>query len=118
MKGPLIRKGQFPGRPRQPVDVTMSRAAEPPTPDQALWVVIRNSAEALSFENYATFIEPIMCGTKSVPDNPLPFPDAEPYRLLKTATEVFMMAHCGVAIEPEETLLGETTLESAISSTL
>ena len=28
----------------------------------------------------------------------LPFPDAEPYRLLKVATEVFMMAHCGVVI--------------------
>ena len=45
-----------------PVQVTMNRAAVPPTADQALWVVIRNSAEALSFENYAEFIEPIMGG--------------------------------------------------------
>ena len=97
-----------------PTPVTMNRAAVPPTPDQALWVVIRNSAEALSFENYAEFIEPIMCGPKSASAQltkraqkefkrinrsvQLTFPDAEPYRLLKVATEVFMMANCGVVI--------------------
>jgi hypothetical protein len=94
------------------VQVTMDRAYVPPTADQALWVVIRNSANALGFERYADFIEPIMCGRRS----PLPtararsefprinretfltFPDTEPYRLLKVATEVFMMANCGVVI--------------------
>ena len=104
----------------------MRRAEVDPTPDQALWVVIRNSAEALSFGNYAAFIEPIMCG-----DGPpraqgrfdhlqskrqLPFPDAEPYRLLKVATEVFMMAHCGVVIgETDQNLdiTRATTFENA-----
>jgi hypothetical protein len=98
-----------------PVQVTMNRADVPPTPDQALWVVIRNSAEALSFENYADFIEPIMCGqgptqlpaarqqefTRINNRVNLTFPDAEPYRLLKVATEVFMMANCGVVIGPD-----------------
>ena len=102
-----------PPPPRPPLQVTMNRAAVPPTEDQALWVVIRNSAEALSFENYAAFIEPIMCGTKTPPLSSraltelarlnrtvqLTFPDAEPYRLLKVATEVFMMANCGVVID-------------------
>jgi hypothetical protein len=98
----------------------MNRADVPPTPDQALWVVIRNSAEALSFENYANFIEPVMCGQPSkLPtayaqkEYPhinrrinLTFPDAEPYRLLKVATEVFMMANCGVVIgqNPQESI--------------
>ncbi len=95
----------------------MNRADVPPTPDQALWVVIRNSAEALCFENYAAFVEPIMCGQEPTHRaNPrahrefarinsrvnLTFPDAEPYRLLKVATEVFMMANCGVVIGPDD----------------
>ena len=91
-----------PGRPA-PVQVTMRRAEVDPTPDQALWGVISNSADALGFDNYVAFIEPIMCGeraaTRAEPGSTtssaklrLPFPDAEPYRLLKVATEVFMMA--------------------------
>jgi len=95
---------QFDPRAAQPV--TMERANVPTTEDQALWVVIRNAAESLSFENYSAFIEPIMCGgqtgdpsTQNLVDRAtLPFPDAEPYRLLKVATEVFLMAHCGVVI--------------------
>ncbi|MFL5796905.1 MAG: hypothetical protein ACJ77A_03105 [Actinomycetota bacterium] len=104
------------GRPRQPVEVTMRRADVTPTPDQALWVVIRNSAEALAFENYAAFIEPIMCGSPPPraqgqfdhirAKRQLPFPDVEPYRLLKIATEVFMMAHCGVVIGESDDNLG------------
>jgi hypothetical protein len=90
----------------------MDRAYVPPTDDQALWVVIRNSTDALGFERYAEFIEPIM-GTgrprraaatyRTVdPRVRLTFPDAEPYRLLKVATEVFMMANTGVAIGARE----------------
>jgi hypothetical protein len=106
-----------PGRPA-PIQVTMRRAEVPPTPDQALWVVIRNSADALSFDNYAAFIEPIMCGqppprAKGRFDHvraklQLPFPDTEPYKLLKVATEVFMMANCGVVIGQNEDNLDTT----------
>jgi hypothetical protein len=94
------------------VQVTMDRAHVPATADQALWIVIRNSAEALSFEKYADFIEPIMCGNQPGRARntfnrinaqvQLTFPDAEPYRLLKVATEVFMMANCGVVIGEQE----------------
>ncbi|HEY7430562.1 MAG TPA: hypothetical protein VH641_07505 [Streptosporangiaceae bacterium] len=106
--------------------MTMHRAEVDPTPDQALWVVIRNSAEALSFENYAAFIEPIMCGLPPPraqgrfdhvsAKRQFPFPDAEPYRLLKVATEVFMMANCGVVIGQTPDNLDSTratTLEHA-----
>jgi hypothetical protein len=96
------------------VAVTLRRASAPPTPDQALWVAIRNATNALGFLNYSRFIEAVMC------DNPdaafsglegrglgrklrkvkrrtaLPFPNVDRYRLLKAATEVFMMTHCGV----------------------
>jgi hypothetical protein len=105
----------------------MNRADVPPTPDQALWVVIRNSAEALSFENYATFIEPIMGGSqppragkrfaKLKEAVQLTFPDAEPYRLLKVASEVFMMASCGVIIDEDAAGdVGATSLQKAAGS--
>ncbi len=90
--------------------VTMRRAYVPPTTDQTLWVVIRKTADQLSFDNYWKFIEPIMCGDTTKPQTgqaqtlsakrSLPFPDVEPYRLLKIATEVFMMAFCGCVIDP------------------
>jgi hypothetical protein len=110
----------------------MQRAFVPPTTDQMLWVIIRKSADSLAFDKYWKFIEPIMCGDPDdVPawqaDTPagrsrtaaselrksrsLPFPDIEPYRLLKVATEVFMMAHCGCVPGPITQLLGTRTLE-------
>jgi hypothetical protein len=99
----------------------MQRAYVPPTSDQMLWVVIRKSADGLSFSNYMNFIEPIMCGDPDNvnpdddtqfgrrmkaagalrPNRTLPFPDIEPYRLLKVATEVFMMAFCGCVVDPK-----------------
>jgi hypothetical protein len=104
------RAGESDSPPR--VQATMDRSFVPDTPDQPLWVVIRNSTNALSFDRYASFIEPIMGGH---PPNRavntfyevdrqvrLAFPDAEPYRLLKVATEVFMMANCGVVIGGRE----------------
>src|SRR5690348_15423552 len=84
-----------------PVAVTLQRSGIVPTADQALWRVIRTSAESLGFENYVKFIEPIMGGEEThrvksqvgrvLAQRRLPFPDVEPYRLLKVATEVFMM---------------------------
>src|ERR1700744_6134808 len=79
--------------PPAQVQAKMDRSFVPDTPDQALWVVIRNSTNALSYEKYAAFIEPIMgfkppqraVSTFNAINNRvrLPFPDAEPYRLLE-----------------------------------
>ena len=113
--------------PNRATPVAMQRAQVPETPDQALWVVIRNSTEALSFERYADFIEPIMGGSRgqelSAAANAsfrtlskrrgLSFPDTEPYRLLKVATEVFMMANCGVVFAPDAGRdLGESAFDA------
>jgi hypothetical protein len=99
-----------PGQPTS-VSVAMQRTAKPRTEDQALWVVIRNSSEAISFANYDRFLEVVMCGQppptqeerdtlgRLRPARALPFTDVEAYRLLKVATEVFLMVHCGVVIE-------------------
>jgi hypothetical protein len=101
------------------VAVTLKRADQPATSDQALWVAIRNSTNALGFNNYARFIEMVLCGES--PDNAepggyglrrtrhtlrkvkrhtaLPFPNVDRYRLLKAATEVFLMIYCGVDLD-------------------
>ena len=42
------------------VAVTLRRASSPPTPDQALWVAIRNATNALGFDSYSRFIEAVM----------------------------------------------------------
>src|SRR5215467_13457 len=101
----------------QPADIT-------PTPDQALWVVIRNSTDALSFERYQQFIESIMSSTARTPQDDsgpgnrvefahkrihnqhLPFPNVESYRLLEVASDVFMMAHCASLASVRFTDLG------------
>jgi hypothetical protein len=109
--------GSLSGGGAQPVTVTMQRAAVPPTPSQALWTLIRQSTNALSFQNYQAFMEQVLCRTEPVDDSRapfpphpelsisqvsrqlpwrLPFPGVEPYRQLKAATEVFVMLNCGV----------------------
>jgi len=94
--------------PKPTAPVSMQRAYVPPTNDQMLWVIIRKSASDLAFDKYEKFIDPIMCGdpelgraSARLKSRTLPFPDIEPYRLLKVATEVFMMAYCGCIIDPK-----------------
>jgi hypothetical protein len=105
--------------PKPATPVSMQRAYVPPTSDQSLWVVIRKSADAMGFQKYFDFIDPIMCGrgpyepaaTALGDRRSLPFPDVEPYRLLKVATEVFMMAFCGCVTGPTIPGVLSTTLE-------
>ncbi|HZX28000.1 MAG TPA: hypothetical protein VFF16_13080, partial [Telluria sp.] len=102
------------------VGVTMSRTETEPTEDLSLWTLIRNSTEALSFTNYLSFMDTLFC-----PDNAnqprgfegerfarkqdmfqalrtrraLPFTDSDAYRVLKVATEAFVMVNCGFLSE-------------------
>jgi hypothetical protein len=100
------------------VDVKLQRTEVPPTADQALWVVIRKATDAISYNRYESFIDAVICpeehdkGEQRLEDEgitrqsvramrkrrSLPFPDVEAYRLLKAATEVFLMTKCGVQI--------------------
>jgi len=108
-----------------PVPVAMMRTAEPATPDTSLWVVIRNSSNGLLFENYRNFVDSIMCNPSNLvaklPTGPrnfpslserrfLPFPNMDAYRVLKVATECFLMMNCGVYMTPQalQTLLNTT----------
>jgi hypothetical protein len=108
------------------IPVTMRRAQDQPTSDEALWVAIRASANALSFKNYLDFVDSIMCCPGSLdskcpgppsddcttPPKPplpplgqrrfLPFPNMDAYRVLKVATECFLMMNCGVYLSPDK----------------
>jgi hypothetical protein len=105
---------------RTPVPVTMQRAAITPTATQSLWTMIRQSTNALSFQNYQAFMEQVLCGVNRDDGAPshypahfpsplvqaahqlpwrLPFPGVEPYRQLKAASEVFVMLNCGVPFD-------------------
>ena len=92
--------------------VALQRTENAPTTDLALWVVIRKATEALSFDNYSKFMDSVLCGAgdAELPKDArhifnslrkrraLPFTDSEAYRLLKVATEAFLMVNCGVAM--------------------
>lgn len=96
--------------------VTLQRTARRPTPDEILWIVIRRSTRDLSFDNYAQFLDRVLCGEDvslprdtcqrgSVPPTErksplrLPFPGVDPFRFLKAATETFLMCNSGVFID-------------------
>lgn len=102
------------------VGVSLSRSETEPTEDLPLWTLIRNSTDALSFTNYLHFIDQLFCnGNGDVPDFErnrfgaknaayqslkarrfLPFNDSDSYRVLKAATEAFVMVNCGVLNSP------------------
>lgn len=93
------------------VAVTLRRTATAPTTDIALWAVIRKSTESVSFNNYNRFMELLLCGIdRPLPGRDsvsnefkrlrerrfLPYNDTDAYRLLKVATEAFLVVNCGV----------------------
>ncbi|MGH4031200.1 hypothetical protein ACQB60_19950 [Actinomycetota bacterium Odt1-20B] len=93
------------------INVQLRRAGSDPTDDQALWTAIRRSTDRISFNEYADFIDPIMCGGPLPgardPRKPpglraLPFPGVDAYRLLKVATEVFLIVRCGVLVSKDD----------------
>ena len=97
-------------RPTQPISgnlsVTLGRTTTAETSDMPLWTVIRAATAATSFNNYKTFIDDVMCGkepeatdtTTKCANKSLPYPGVDRYSLVKCATEVFLMAHCGVVL--------------------
>lgn len=97
------------------VNVRLDRTATPPTLDEAFWVAIRNRTEAISFGRYREFIDCVMKGGCDF-HTPLGNDELDPklrksggafrhgvaaYELLKVATQVFLLVHCGVKIEEE-----------------
>jgi hypothetical protein len=107
------------------IGVSMSRTETEPTADLALWTVIRNSTEALSFNNYLRFMDefcalPPVSRFQNETDRYrdlktkrfLPFTDTDAYRLLKAATEAFIMVNCGV-VDPDDPSFSVTLQKDA-----
>lgn len=122
----LRRATTFVPNPRTPlpisgnVSVALSRTATAPTEDTAFFRALLNSTEGLSFSNYLRYMDNLFCGepigSKDIPDfersrieqkkkhfnqvlkpiRLLPFTDSDSYRVVKAATEAFVMINCGV----------------------
>jgi hypothetical protein len=111
-------------RESTPIDgtlsVSMKRSETEPTADLRLWGAIRTSTEALSFDNYLRFMDGLFCGSggRRQPDAQnssrrpgstafntllqkrfLPFTDTDAYRVMKAATEAFVMVNCAVVTD-------------------
>ena len=94
--------------------VTLRRTSALRSKDQVLWSLIRDRTTALSFMGggYKTFIDRVLCDPTTA-TNPLVSQrlagkvsdlginayGMAAYDLLKTATEVFLLIECGVAVE-------------------
>jgi hypothetical protein len=117
------------GTEQQPFNVSLSRTRIVDTPALPLYNIIRRSCARLSFRSYKAFTDYVICdgpmprgmkessplgskwkaqkdsfyeargGGDRFPRTRLPFPDVEAYRLLKAATEAFMMVNCGVSFD-------------------
>ncbi|HYI94836.1 MAG TPA: hypothetical protein VEX68_14925 [Bryobacteraceae bacterium] len=107
--------------PAGPIAVTLMRSDVRPTTDLALWILIRKATEALGFNNYRRFMDILLCGQPRPPQNStsfpqaqfdafdqeftdlskrrfLPYTDSDAYRMLKVATEAFVMSNCAVSL--------------------
>jgi len=96
----------------EPMPVTLTAAAFKTTKDEALWTTIKESTEALSFNNYKKYIDSVMCPENANSDllddtrknlaagrttsSSTPFPFVDAYNRLKIGTELFIMMNCGV----------------------
>jgi hypothetical protein len=108
------------------VNVSMSRTETEPTSDLRLWGAIRAVTEAVSFDKYMRFMDLLFCAdnndqssssaakkafTKLLQRRFLPFTDTDAYRVLKVATEAFVVVNCGVFTgEPGETVFDRAVL--------
>ncbi|MDL9999034.1 hypothetical protein QTI24_10510 [Variovorax sp. J22P240] len=105
------------------IGVALQRTATVTTSDLSLWQGILNSTGQLAFNNYLHYMDTLFCGETDSPDLPdfeqarfqekrrtfreelrpkrlLPFTDSDAYRVVKAATEAFVMVNCGVLRPP------------------
>jgi hypothetical protein len=111
------------------VTVGLRRTALPATNDLPLWVVIKKSTDALAFDNYNRFMDIVLCGKTGGGEFAaserefsnlerkrfLPYNDVEAYRLLKAATEAFVMINCGVGLKDYRGLFDGFDIDEVIS---
>ncbi len=101
-----------------PKTINLDRSVTNPTDDQPLWSAIRNRTDAIGFNNYNDFIYKVLCdssdtdtndiqpehGSPSLSDRKLSLLNrptiygSDSYKLLKLATEAFLIFECGAFI--------------------
>lgn len=113
---------------RSPTVVTLDRSTADPTPDQPLWVAIRNRTQAISFDRYSEYVNSVLCesaddendgnghdrhasqrgfGSPSIRKrskdllNRPSIHGVDAYKLLKLATEAFLVFECGLAMDED-----------------
>jgi hypothetical protein len=122
--------------PPKRVEVSLSRTHKPNTEDEIFYGVVRASANLLSFESYQNFMDGLFShanfaqaasyekrklaegfvGVEKLRE-PFPFTSVDAYRVLKIATEIFVMAHCGV-MPPRKLTLDRLEEEARFGHTL
>lgn len=101
-----------PIEPHKTVDVAMRRTMVPNTPDEILWIVIRNCTNNMGFAAYQDFMDRVFSNPRfdsiagqdrrrtaellGSPFDSYAFNSVDAQRILKVATEVFVMTRCGV----------------------
>ena len=91
------------------LQVSLQRPASQCTPDEILWIAIRNRTHAISFDRYRKFLNRVLLWEEN---QKLPEPlerrlrelganlhGTGAYQVLKLATEVFLLLECGVRID-------------------
>jgi hypothetical protein len=90
-----------------PQAVQLTRTFEPPTPDEYLWAIIKNRAEAIQFRVYKNFMDTVLLKSLGKIERADAAKDdwgaierlvdrVNAYDVLKTATELFLMAETGL----------------------
>jgi hypothetical protein len=91
--------------------VQLTRTYEPPTPDQLLWAVIKDRSRAIQFNVYRDFMDRVLLPALSKQEQAESeagewgaleriVDRVNAYEVLKTATELFLMAECGLVPSP------------------
>ncbi len=102
--------------PPDPNAVQLTRTYDPPTPDELLWEVIKDRTQAVQFNVYKDFMDHVLLealGSKEQKQGARGQWGAlerlvdrvNGYDVLKLATELFMMAECGLVPDPSSEAL-------------
>ena len=107
--------------PLPSVPASLRRTEPLPTSDEALWALIRNRTAAISFNRFKDFVDRVFFDKPErlrLQNDELqnPLHGAGAYELLKTATQVFLLLECGVAVEEGNRNMGVGTFGAADES--
>jgi hypothetical protein len=94
---------QPPGSPAR--RVTLQRTENVETPDQLLWIVIRNRTNAIQFSRYQKYLDGVKLDDPKGPESTVfRIPGVEAYEYLKLSTRAFLMQEVGVGGKRGDTL--------------